>query len=155
MNAAIFNELRAAPVADVYVEIEMERGTSKANNATLTQLAETCITHLVTQNTAADWTEDGPYFTLRVNPWEDSTLSQLVDSYDNTFKELDISVMEIVLTAAVGVLVFDEDTHAECPSRTLFKVTLVCGTRADSYEDEDDDELDPELLQLFRSVPLA
>ena len=156
MNTATFNELRATPVSDVYVEIETERGTSKASDAALTQLAESCTTHLVTQSTAADWTEEGPYYSLRVNPWEDSTLTQLVESCDDTFKEMDLSVMEVVLTAAVGVLVFDEDTGAECPSRTLFKVTLVCGTRADSYDDEDDDnELDPELLQLFRSVPLA
>jgi hypothetical protein len=111
----------------------------------------------VIQNTAADWADEGPYHTLRVNPWEDATLTHLVESCDNVFKQMDISVMEIVLTVAVGVLVFDEDTGAECPSRTYFKVTLVCGTRADSYDnDEDDDnELDPELLQLFQSVPLA
>jgi hypothetical protein len=152
MNAATFDQIKTAPVADVYVEIETESGTTKANNATLTQLAEISITHVVAQSSADDWKQEGPLYTytLRGHP-----LYNFVESYDDTFKQLDISVLELIITAAVGVLLFDEDTHAELAPRTLFKATLVCGTRADTDDDEDDDELDPELLQLFRSVPLA
>lgn len=150
MDAITFDQLKAASVADVYVEVETERDTTKADDATLTQIAEQCITHVVAQSSADDWVLKAPYYTytLRGHP-----LYDVIDEDAAVFKEMDVSVLEIIITAAVGVIMIDEDTQ-QIQTRTLFKVTLVCGTRADS-DDDDDYELDPELLQLFQSVPLA
>ena len=140
MKALIFNQIKAAATTKVemVVRVETEHYDARVKKDTpLYQMAEKSRNDIIAQIPLEDWEEEVTNsiynYTLKGTP-----LYNIIDEDAAVFKEMGISVLEIMVTAGVGFL-FSAGPH------TTFRVVFVCGTRRenqapDEEEDEDEDE---------------
>ena len=137
MNALIFNQIKTAATTELVVGVETEQYTAKIKKgAPLYQMAEQCLKDIVGQSAVEDWEEEVRssiyHYRLKGTP-----LYNIIDEDAAVFKEMGVTVLEIMVTAGVGFLF-------SAKQRTVFRVAIMCGTRredeAPDEEDEDEDE---------------